>query len=155
MVKIDESILCLAIPNTQGSNAPRLNLYLFDDTTIEGDDADSVNSDESASFNTPVIFINTSNSGDSTSISDTSINLDHTVDPYLHCLAGRKLIIPDIPGMRSLTNDFVNDVKVLDVDEDENVEEEGKHGQDEGEAKEDANYLSVNNKYIASYLPCF
>ena len=81
----DLSISSPTIP-IQINNAPILNLSVFDDTYIEGDDTNSVNSDESMPFHTQVLCIDTFNSGDSTSISDTIINLDHVVDPYLRCL---------------------------------------------------------------------
>ena len=45
--------------------------------------------------------------------------------------------------------------RVLDVDVDENVREEGIQEQDGGEEKEDANCLNVNNKDIVRYLPYF
>ena len=59
------------------------------------------NSNTLPSFHTPVLSIENSqeqeeNADSSTSISDTSINLDHIIDSYLRCLAGHRPIIPGI-----------------------------------------------------------
>ena len=92
-----------------------VSVSVFDDITVEGDDVGSMNLDSShstsmssdslhsttssnsnilPSFHTPVLIIEQEQeeNSDSTSISDTSINLDHITNPYLRCLTGRTSI---------------------------------------------------------------
>ena len=113
------------------------------------------NSNTLTSFHTPLLSIENSqeqeeNSDDSTSISDTSINLDHIIDTYLRCLASRMPMIHGIPGVGNLNHDLEDDgesplsrIRTLDV---EDVEQE---------AEEEKSHLIVNNKDVANYLPCF
>ena len=101
-----------------------VSISVFEDITVEGDDVASMNSDTSHSttnissdvlllFHTLVLIIENSQeqeeNSDSTSTSGTSINIYHTIDLYLRCLASCTPMIPGIPRVRNLHHALEDD----------------------------------------------